>query len=46
MQWKARPKPPFNAREVAEAVRNLAHLGWIDVEASTELTPDEEVAFA
>ncbi len=46
MRWKARRKPPFNAGEVAEAVRNLALLGWIDVEASPELTPDEEVAFA
>jgi O-acetyl-ADP-ribose deacetylase (regulator of RNase III)/uncharacterized protein YwgA len=46
MQWKARRQPAFRERDVAEAIRNLALLGWIDVQASPELTPDEEVAFA
>lgn len=45
MRWKARRKPPFNQWEVAEAIRNLALLDWIHVQASPELTPDEEVAF-
>jgi O-acetyl-ADP-ribose deacetylase (regulator of RNase III)/uncharacterized protein YwgA len=46
MQWKARRQPAFRDRDVAEAIRNLALLGWIDVQASPELTPDEEVALA
>lgn len=46
MQWKARRQPAFRDRDVAEAIRNLALLGWIEVQASPELTPDEDVAFA
>lgn len=43
MRWKARRKPPFSAHEVAEAIRNLALLGWLQVKATPELLPEDEL---
>jgi hypothetical protein len=43
MRWKARRRPPFSDREVAEAIRNLALLGWLEVEATPELVPEEDL---
>ena len=37
MQWKARRRPPLTEAEVAETVRNLSMLGWLDVSPSAEL---------
>lgn len=44
LHWKLRRRPPLEAAEVASAVRGLALLGWIDVEASGDLVPDAELA--
>jgi len=41
MAWKIRRRPPLNEREVAETIRNLSMLGWIEVCASEELPVDE-----
>lgn len=46
LQWKARRIPPFSDQEVAETIRNLALLGWINVAPSSELTPDDHIALA
>jgi O-acetyl-ADP-ribose deacetylase (regulator of RNase III) len=43
MRWKARRRPPFSDREVAEAIRNLALLGWLEVEATPELVPEDDL---
>jgi O-acetyl-ADP-ribose deacetylase (regulator of RNase III)/uncharacterized protein YwgA len=37
LKWKSRRQPPLDASEVAAAIRNLAILGWLDVEPSPEL---------
>jgi uncharacterized protein YwgA/O-acetyl-ADP-ribose deacetylase (regulator of RNase III) len=42
MRWKARRRPPLDREEVAAAIRNLAILGWIEVEPSDELPDDDE----
>jgi O-acetyl-ADP-ribose deacetylase (regulator of RNase III)/uncharacterized protein YwgA len=34
MQWKQKKTPPLSVQKVAEAIRNLAVLEWIEVEAS------------
>ena len=43
VNWKIRRDPPFNKPEIALAIRSLAMLGWLRVEASSNLPiPDEE----
>ena len=42
MEWKLERTPPLSERAVAEAVRALSMLGWIDVSASADLPVDEE----
>lgn len=42
MEWKSRKRRPFMTEEVALAIRSLAALGWIDLEASTKLPLPEE----
>lgn len=37
MEWKKRRRPPISKEEVAGHIRNLAALGWIDVEPSDDL---------
>jgi uncharacterized protein YwgA/O-acetyl-ADP-ribose deacetylase (regulator of RNase III) len=37
MEWKKRRRPPITKEEVASHIRNLAALGWIDVEPSEDL---------
>lgn len=37
MEWKSRRKPPLKESEVAAAIRNLAILGWLNVEPTPEL---------
>ncbi len=34
MEWKKRHRPPYDRAEVAATIRNLAILGWIEVEPS------------
>lgn len=41
--WKARRDPPFKPEEIASAVRNLALLGWLDLELSPELEVEDAV---
>lgn len=43
MDWKVRRRPPLDQREVAEAIRNLAILGWIEVRTSSDLPVDEDI---
>jgi uncharacterized protein YwgA/O-acetyl-ADP-ribose deacetylase (regulator of RNase III) len=43
MEWKQRRRPPFEQGEVAHTIRNLAALGWLDVEPSADLPIPEEV---
>lgn len=42
MQWKKQRTPPFSEERVANAIRNLAALGWMDVPPSPELPVREE----
>lgn len=35
--WKQRRRPPLNEGQIAFNIRNLAALGWLDVEASPDL---------
>lgn len=42
MEWKLRRRPPLDERTVAEAVRALSMLDWIQVSASNDLPVDEE----
>jgi uncharacterized protein YwgA len=37
MHWKQRRTPPLDETSVASTVRNLAALGWLQVDASTNL---------
>jgi uncharacterized protein YwgA len=47
MRWKRRRKPPLDERTVAKTIRNLAALGWLDVEGSEGLPiPEEEELYA
>lgn len=42
--WKKRRRPPLDYTEVAYTIRNLAALGWLDVQASNDLPlPEEEL---
>jgi uncharacterized protein YwgA len=42
--WKKRRKPPLEYTEVAYTIRNLAALGWLQVDASDDLPlPKEEL---
>jgi hypothetical protein len=38
MEWKKRHRPPYDRREVATTIRNLASLGWIDVKPSESIS--------
>lgn len=42
LSWKARRKPPLSEAELARAIRGLAMLGWLDVEASKALPVEEQ----
>ena len=42
MRWKAKRRPPLTGVEVSIAIRSLAMLGWLDVEASPDLPIQEE----
>ena len=42
MDWKVRRRPPLSESDVAESVRSLSMLGWINVRASAELPVSEE----
>jgi O-acetyl-ADP-ribose deacetylase (regulator of RNase III) len=42
-RWKWQRRPPVADVEVVTAMRDLAALGWIEVTASTELPPDDDL---
>jgi O-acetyl-ADP-ribose deacetylase (regulator of RNase III) len=42
MHWKQRRRPPLDEGEVAQAIRNLSMLRWLDVQPSSELPVPEE----
>ena len=47
MEWKQRRNPPFEEKQIAMAIRNLAILGWLNVRPSPELQlPDSELLYA
>ncbi len=41
-EWKVGRRPPIDRGEFASAIRNLASLGWIQAQASEELSVPEE----
>jgi O-acetyl-ADP-ribose deacetylase (regulator of RNase III)/uncharacterized protein YwgA len=43
MRWKQRRRPPLDSEAVAAAIRDLAMLGWIDVERSESLPVADDV---
>lgn len=43
MHWKERRRPPLDITEVANAIRNLAALGWLKVKPSADLPLPDEV---
>ncbi|MBU2636839.1 MAG: macro domain-containing protein [Bacteroidetes bacterium] len=43
MEWKKRHRPPYDKKEVASTIRNLAVLGWLDVRPSSELDEETEM---
>jgi O-acetyl-ADP-ribose deacetylase (regulator of RNase III) len=42
LEWKARRRPPLKPRDVADTIRNLALLQWIEVKPSPELPVEED----
>lgn len=38
MAWKKRHRPPYDENEVAETIRNLAMLGWLNVKPSEKIS--------
>lgn len=40
--WKARRRPPLTDRDIAETVRHLNLLGWVDLEASPDLPVEKD----
>ncbi|MFZ5800060.1 MAG: type II toxin-antitoxin system antitoxin DNA ADP-ribosyl glycohydrolase DarG [Candidatus Omnitrophota bacterium] len=45
MKWKIRRRPPLSEEEVADTIRNLAALGWLNVTASDDLPVSKEEEF-
>ena len=43
LDWKQRRRPPLDHSAIAQSVRSLAILGWIEVSASSELPLPNEV---
>jgi O-acetyl-ADP-ribose deacetylase (regulator of RNase III)/uncharacterized protein YwgA len=46
MRWKQRRRPPLSRDEVAQAVRGLNLLGWIEAHPTDELVVDPELQVA
>jgi len=43
MEWKKRKRPPYDKKEIASAIRNLAMLKWLDVRFCNSLPVYDEV---
>lgn len=43
LKWKQRRRPPVERQEVANVIRQMASLGWLDVSASADLTVDDQL---
>lgn len=43
-RWKQRRNPPLEEDEIADAIRNLAMLDWLDVEPSPDLPVPDDLA--
>jgi hypothetical protein len=43
MRWKARRRPPISKVQLAEAIRDMRSLGWLDAHESRELPVNEDV---
>lgn len=41
-QWKIRRRPPLDDREVADTIRHLNLLGWVELEASPDLPAQQD----
>jgi O-acetyl-ADP-ribose deacetylase (regulator of RNase III)/uncharacterized protein YwgA len=46
LEWKQRRKPPVSKLEIAQAIRNLAALKWIQVESSSDLPLPDDACLA
>lgn len=44
-RWKQKRQPPLQDQEIADAIRNLNVLGWLNVRPSNELPLPEEFSF-
>jgi hypothetical protein len=42
MRWKQRRRPPLGEQEVAEIIRHLNLLGWIEARPSRDLPVDAD----
>lgn len=42
-RWKQRRRPPLDESEAAQTIRNLNILGWLNLQASPEMLPIEDV---
>lgn len=45
-RWKANRRPSFNEGEIAQSIRNLSMLRWLDVEPSAELNVPDDALLA
>lgn len=44
MQWKQKRRPPLDKNEVAITIRNMASIGWLNVNPSKELPIPDNIA--
>ena len=42
LDWKKRRRPPIEPSSIAKTIRQLASLGWLDLQASPDLPVDDE----
>jgi O-acetyl-ADP-ribose deacetylase (regulator of RNase III) len=42
LEWKIRRRPPLDEREIAEVIRSLNLLGWLELQPSADIPVDED----
>lgn len=42
MRWKQRRRPPLKKEDVAQMIRTLGMIGWLDLKSSSDLPVSEE----